>query len=381
MRKINKNFATLVKALNSGRRGLVMEGGSRSGKTWSGIDFMSYVAHRYPGCSICLVKETYNSFKTTLYDDFAKRLPMRNPFGYAKEIRSFWIAGSKVSLIGADEVSKFYGLGTDFFWINEALTVSKQIFDQLEMRCKRFWWMDFNPSLTEHWIFNVLERRPDVRFIRTTMLDNPYISKWERAKILSYDPANPVNVERGTADEFMHAVYALGERRAPQGVIFNNVEWIDKFPDDIELVTFGMDFGHTNSPTALGRVGKDGANLYLESLFYAPCDDITTLQGVCFGHIGDGHVWCDSAEPGMIAALAHRGVKAIPVTKFAGSVRYGIDLLKSYKIHVVRSPEARREVINYKWREVHGIQLNDPIDEFNHLWDAWRYAVMMQFPS
>ena len=50
--------------------------------------------------------------------------------------------------------------------------------------------------------------------------------------------------------------------------------------------------------------------------------------------------------------------------------------MKKYKIHLVDSPEFRKEQGNYKYRTINGIKLDTPVDDFNHLWDASRYAVM-----
>ena len=72
---INKNFKHLVLSNQNNLRGAVLEGGSRSGKSFAGVHFIIYL------CSISekklvinIIRETYQSFKTTLWDDFAKIL-------------------------------------------------------------------------------------------------------------------------------------------------------------------------------------------------------------------------------------------------------------------------------------------------------------------
>lgn len=380
----NPNLVTLEKSFREGKRGVVMEGSSRSGKTWSAIDFIIWLCSTFDNTTINIVKETYNGFKTTLYDDFDRRLGMYphlgkyNPFQRLKEVQSFKIFGNKINLIGADQPSKFHGAGCDFFYINEAIPVQQAIFDQLEMRCRRFWFIDYNPSVSDHWIFNRLGKRDDVVFFHSTMLNNPYISFWEKKKIQGYEPT-PENIEAGTADDYMWNVYGLGLRASPQGLIFPNVTWIDEFPDDVEEVNYGMDFGHTNSPTAIAKVGKNGQNIYLEKLFYFPCDDPKTLSEIIKKLIGDNHIWADSAEPGMIADLRLKGIVCLAVKKFPGSIIYGIDLMKQFKIHIVRDPDFRREQENYKWREVNGIRLNEPVKEFDHIWDSCRYACLSEY--
>lgn len=379
---INKNLDAIVKAYTEGKSGIVLEGGSRSGKTWSAMDFLLAVAANMKQPTVInIVKETYAGFKTTLFNDFNVRIPqfgLISPMANVKDVSSFNLFSTKFNLMGADQPSKYHGAGCDFFYINEALTISQQIFDQLEMRCTRFWIMDYNPSVSDHWIFNKLAKRDDVVFVHSTLLDNPFIGKKEKAKIRGYEPT-PENIANGTADDYMWEVYGLGKRASPQGLIFKNVEWIDSFPDDCDQTSYGMDFGYTNSPTAVVKCGKVGNTLYLQKLFYTPVDNSGDLSGVLKPIVGDNHIWADSADPGMIAELRRLGVMALAVKKFPGSVKFGIDFLKSHKLVLVRDNDVRREQENYKWREVGGISLNEPVDDFNHFWDACRYACVSSF--
>lgn len=378
---INPNLRHLNASYRAGKRGAVLEGSSRSGKTWSGIDFIDLLAtvpdKRY---TFNIVKETYNSFKTTLYEDFNRRLPMfgiRSPFESSKEVASFFLFGSKVNLIGADKASTKHGVSCDFLWINEALDVSKAVFDQMEMRCRRFWWMDYNPKFTDHWIFDGVCERDDVAFLKTTFLDNPFVSEGEKKKILSYEDTE-FNRRNGTVDPYMWEVYGLGLRAARQGLIFPEVVWIDRFPD-LDHSVYGMDFGYTNDPTAIVRVGRMDQNLFLEKKFYQPTESIEVLAPLYDQVVGpDAHCWADSADPGMISDLRQRGFNVFGARKFPGSVKFGIEKLKQYRIHIVRSPEFRKEQENYCWKEINGILLNEPEDKNNHLWDATRYAVLAE---
>jgi phage terminase large subunit len=165
-----------------------------------------------------------------------------------------------------------------------------------------------------------------------------------------------------------------------EGLVFPNVTWLDRFPDNIEIVTYGLDFGYTQDPTALVQVGRDGMSIYLRKLLYTPIDNANDLSATIKQLIPEeAHIWADSADPGMIADLRVRGIKCLPVKKYSGSVQYGIDLLKRFKIHIVRDNDARKEQENYRWRYIGGVPLNQPEDKFNHFWDAARYAAMSEF--
>ena len=143
----NPNYALLHKAINeqryevidgkmklvSGYRGVGLEGSSRSGKTWSGVDIIIWLCLYYEanGCTINIYRETYNEFKTTLYDDFKRRLDdyaLPNKFHDAEEIKSFKIGKSKIYFIGDGK----HGGGCDYAFFNEVMFIKKSVFDQVK---------------------------------------------------------------------------------------------------------------------------------------------------------------------------------------------------------------------------------------------------------
>lgn len=378
-RRINPNLRFLTRSHRGGKRGVVLEGSSRSAKTWSSIDFIIYLTSTVETkCTINIIKETYNSFKTTLYDDFNRRLPdygIRSPFADRQEVKSFKLFGNKINLLGADSPSVFHGVSCDYFYINEALDVSKAVFDQSEMRCRKFWFMDYNPRFTDHWVYDKICHRADVGFLKTTFRDNPFISPQEQAKILSYEPTE-YNIQQGTADDYLWNVYGLGLRSAPEGLIFQHVTWINEFPTNIEKIYWGSDIGYTNSPSTLVKMGVDGSNVYLQKIHYGPTPSSNEYIPIIREHAAKETVWADSAEPGYISDARKQGLRVLAVNKFPGSIKYGISLMKKFKIYIVDCPEWRREQSNYKYREINGIRLDEPIDDFNHLWDASRYAAI-----
>lgn len=401
-RQINKNLRFLNKCfteqeydsegnLIKGKRGVVLEGSSRSGKTISAIDFIIKCCVRSEKpLVINIVKETYNEFKTTLYNDFSMRLNdfcLDNPFERSKEIASFKIFDSKITFLGADKPSKFHGAQCDLLYINEALPVSKAIFDQAEMRCKKFWIIDYNPSLTEHWIFNNVIPRDDVGYMHSTFNDNPFLSIPERNKILSYEPTNH-NSEQGTADEFMWTVYGLGKRGAMKGLIFKNVTYIDKFPKEL-APTYGLDFGFTSDPTALVRYAQQDNNIYLELLSYEPIETeseiVSYFEAINIDKLtpitadsSDKYISEKKGTQEMVLALRSKGYSCVKVRK-TQSVMFWLLKMKTYKIHIIRNnfyKFALKEAQNYRLKEVNGIEINQPEDNFNHFWDAARYSFM-----
>lgn len=389
-RTINPNFKHLVKLYKYNRENLnephhaVLEGSSRSGKTYSAILFLIYYCLKEQNKTIFIIRQTYASHKTTTYDTFGKvlsSLNMVNPFLDAKDVTIMRIGTNTIHFLGADKSSKFEGANSDIAYFNEILDIPQEIFDSVEQRCQGFIIADFNPKFSQHWVYDKVMKREDMSYLHSTYVVNKFISPTELKKILSYDPTNPKNIEQGTADDYRWNVYGLGLRKPPEGLIFNNIEWIDEFPSDIQNVFFGLDFGFTVDPTALVRIGLVGNDLFLKKEIYTPFQDSGELYEVCKDIIKQAVVYADRSDKyqgqgiGFVSDLRRIGLNIYPVRKWAGSVNYGIDLMKRHKLHIVKSKEFITEAENYCYMSINGIQIDKPIDAFNHLWDASRYGV------
>lgn len=401
--------------LKEGFAGAVLEGSSRSTKTWSSVDiiiFLSIFKHKKEGCTINVYRETYNEFKTTLYDDFKRRLNdfgLDNPFTRAKEISSFKIGNSTINFLGNGK----FGGGCDYAFFNEVMFISEEVFKQVKMRCRYFWWMDFNPCFTDHWVFNSVTPRRDVAYLRTTFRDNKFIKPNELNEILAYEPwesgsytvsesgvfykGEPVsetnqppphvkNTEEGTASEFDWKVYGLGLRGAMKGVVFNSITWIKDFPDI--AYTYANDFGFTADPNAFGKYAEDEFNIYIEPLIYQPIETVEELSETFEALKVKKHlpIACDSSDKytgenkgtvEMVSGLVKKGYKkAFKISK-TKSVLFWLLSMKKKKIHVVRNSlwkQVNKERENYKFKEVNGILINQPIDKWNHFWDMARYG-------
>lgn len=404
--------------LIAGFRGVTLEGSSRAGKTFSGVDkIIDICLHLETACSINIYRETYTEFKDTLYDDFKKRLDyfgLHNPFHNAQEVKSFKIGRNKITFIGCDKVSKAHGAGSDYAFFNEIMHIPQAIFDQVEMRCRKFWWSDYNPSFTDHWYFDKVINRSDVGFLRTTFNDNRHISIPERNKVLSYEPwesgsytiesgkvlyngfivddnnqppPNLDNINSGTADEFMWKVYGLGLRGSMKGQIYKYVKYIDKFPDI--AFTYGLDLGFVQDPSALVKYAREGRNIYLELLLYAPTETAAIMDSALTALNISKYVpiTCDSSDRyvserkgvvQMVRELFDMGWEISKVSKTKGIMYWILDM-KGYKIHVINNHlvhHFKKEQENYKFKEVNGILINQPIDGWDHGVTAARYSHM-----
>ena len=181
----------------------------------------------------------------------------------------------------------------------------------------------------------------------------------------------------------MWKVYKLGQRAAPKGAIFPHVNWIEKMPQGEYF--YGLDFGFTNDSTALVKMCLEGNNLFCELLLYEPIDSAAVLSETIRNcGIKNESITADCSDKyndvEMVKDLKNLGLN-IKKTSKAKGLLHRIGLLKKHKINIVYNVNAKREQENYKWREVNGINVNEPIDKFNHFWDATGYGYMGQIKT
>ena len=84
----------------------------------------------------------------------------------------------------------------------------------------------------------------------------------------------------------------------------------------------------------------------------------------------------------MIAQMRRLGLIALPARKGQGSINAGILKLKEYKVfYTASSSNIDNERKRYVWLtdKSTGKNTNIPIDEWNHVLDASRYAVYSHF--
>ncbi len=87
----------------------------------------------------------------------------------------------------------------------------------------------------------------------------------------------------------------------------------------------------------------------------------------------------DSAEPKSIYELQELGIRRVQsARKGKDSVQFGIQYIQGFEIIInPKCVNFIKEINNYTWSKDNktGKSLNKPIDEYNHLLDAMRYAL------
>lgn len=183
-----------------------------------------------------------------------------------------------------------------------------------------------------------------------------------------------------------YKVAGLGDWGIVDGLVFEN--WEEKLFDIDEVrqlstvkSAFGMDFGYTNDPSTLfcGLIDQTNKILWVFDEMYerGMSNERIAEKVIAMGYAKE-RIKADCAEPKSIDRLRVLGLAHIQRSrKGKDSIRNGIDNLQDY--HIIVHPRCVNfitEISNYTYAKdpKTGEKLNKPIDDFNHLMDAMRYA-------
>jgi phage terminase large subunit len=397
--KVNKNLAELLKNHEAQDRKYYVScvGSTRSGKSWSIIEYMMMCSIQMPGLISDVFRFDQRRHDGGVQADFlslmqTKYQPAWKAGKWNKQMRTFTFHNNSViRFLGTQDEEKLHGPARDIAFFNECNEHTINAFNQITMRTRLLVLCDCNPVDMDHPILKVLSNSPNCLHVHTTYKDNPHLSPNQIRVIESYNPDVPENVLNGTADKYMHEVYALGRPARREGAVFGNWEITDEWPgrEFCERSSWGIDFGFTMDPSTLIAAKVHGRMLYLREYIYehgllvAPPDtakETPSLIGRMRDMIGCFHpsdwIYCDSAQPESIRQLQIAGFHVQAVKKGPGSVLAGIQRMKRFQIKVHRgSTNLQREFRMYSWRRrPDGSYADEPEDKFNHCIDAARYS-------
>lgn len=362
--KANPNFEYLHEKILD-QRVTLLQGGTRSGKTFATIYFLIDYCLLYTGAEIDIVRDTFTALKATAWKDFKDVLTEYNLYddrSHNKTDHTYTLNGNTISYYGADTPDKIHGRSRDILWINEAHQFPQETIDQLFPRTRHRIICDYNPALgLEHWLDPYIEKFPP---LITTYKDNPYLTN-----------AQIEDIESRKSNAYWWQIYGSGERAARQGAIFTNWE-VGEFNNALPYC-YGQDYGFTIDPTTLIKVAVDEKNklIYADELLYSTepmgLDSIVQANKQLILKPHD-LIIADSAEPRLIDDMRKKGLNIQGCEKGQGSVSAGISAMQDYKLTISpRSFNLRKELSNYIWNDK---KAGIPVDAFNHLIDALRYA-------
>ena len=128
--------------------------------------------------------------------------------------------------------------------MNEANGIGYSIYDQLQIRTSKQTFIDYNPT-APFWVHDKLIGKENVQLFISNYKHNPFLKDSIKRKIEALQDI----------DKNKWRVYGLGLTGELQGVIFDNVEWIQELPtDNIKRSCIGVDFGYSNDPTTIVKI-------------------------------------------------------------------------------------------------------------------------------
>jgi len=350
---------------------VVQQGGTRSGKTYNILLWIIFdYCQRNKGKLITIVRKSFPAVRGTVMRDFfdiIRQYDLYREEYHSKSNSEYQVNGNKIEFISLDQPQKIRGRKRDLLFINEANELNYEDWQQLIFRTSEQIVIDYNPSDEFHWIYDKVLTRNDCSFYKTTYLDNPFLPR---------SIVEEIERLRDTDEQYWR-VYGLGERGQSRSLVFK-FQTTPKIPTQAKLVSYGLDFGFSNDPTALVGTYMDGDNIYVHELLYRTGltnqDIAKELQRLKLDRRDE--VYADSAEPKSIEEIYRMGWNVKPTSK--GAINQGIDLLRRYKLHVTESSSnVIKEMRNYKYIEdKDGNLTNKPIDKYNHACDALRYSVI-----
>ena len=353
--KTNKIFEILT---DSDKRITVMQGGSRSGKTYNILIWFIVKLLQENGKTLTIVRQSLPSIKGTVLRDFVDilgRLGIYSEDNHNKTDQIYSLNGNIVEFVSADQPQKIRGRARNYLFCNEANELTYEAWMQLIMRTEGKIVIDYNPSDLSSWIYDSVIPRDDADFHITTFRDNPFLPK---ELVLELERLKD-------ADPNYWTIYGLGERGLSQDLIYSHWKTTEQMPEDGEVV-YGLDFGF-NVPSSLIKIVFVEGSAYVQELIYEPklttADLVEKMKQIGIDRYDE--IYCDAAEPKTIEEMIRNGFNAKPANK---DVTEGIRTVKATPLIIHESSvNLLKEVKNYRWKtDRNGNKLDAPVKFNDH---------------
>ena len=389
---INEKYQKLA----NDTRYYIITGGRASGKSFS-VNLMLVLLTYEANHTILFTRYTLTSAYVSIIPEFIEKIELLDKFQDFHITKDEIInlrSGSKIVFKGiktssGDQTANLKSITGVTTWVlDEAEELTDEgTFDKIDFTIRETKNQNriiliLNPTTKEHWIYQRffedkgIQEGSNTQKDNTTYIHTTYQDNLENLSESFLKQIQDLKVRRPS--KYKHAIMG-GWLDKAEGVIFKN--WsIGKFKK-VGVSVWGQDYGFSNDPTTLIETNIDTSNkrIYLKECFYLPSlttSDITRLNQK---YAQGGLIIADSAEPRLISEIRSKGCNIKPSVKGQGSVTYGISLLQDYDLIISEdSINLVKELNNYSWLER---KSNTPIDKFNHLIDAVRYAVSFQLQN
>lgn len=390
--KIGKGYGTFWRFKGRYR---VCKGGRGSKKSTTTAMWIIYNMMKYQLANTLVIRRVFNTHKDSTYTQLkwaVNNLGVGHLWHFSKSpLEATYIpTGQKILFRGLDDPMSITSITVEvghlcWCWFEEAFQVmSEDDFNKIDMSIRgelpegyfKQITLTFNPWSEKHWLKKRFFDNTDENTlaITTNYTCNEFLGDDDRA---IFNSMKEKNIRR-------YKIEGLGEWGIAEGLVYENFEVIEFDPKEVSKrpgVTshFGLDFGYTNDPTAFIAllVDKVKFEIYVfDEIYKKAMTNKDIYSEINYKGYSKEKIIADSAEPKSIEELRRLGLKRIRAArKGPDSILFGIQKLQDYKIYV--HPKCENyivEINNYVWDTKDGKIMNKPIDDYNHLMDAKRYA-------
>ena len=375
----------------------VCKGSRGSKKSKTTALFFIYSMMKYPGANLLVVRKVYRTLKDSCFTDLKWAINILGVQDYwsVKEspLEIIYIpTGQKILFRGLDDPLKVTSITVEtgnlcWAWIEEAYEINKeQDFNMLDESIRgtveetlyKQITLTFNSWNERHWLkkrfFDVEDE--NIMAKTTNYKCNEWLDDSDKKLFEDMKKNNPRRYQ----------VAGLGNWGIVEGLVYEN--WKEKEFDVNEISkrkgvksAFGLDFGYTNDPSAFfcGLIDVANKEIYVfDEIYKNAMKNRQIAEEIIRKGYGKEKIVADSQEPKSIDELYDLGLKGIRKSrKGRDSINNGVQYIQDYKIIIhPRCVNFITEISNYMWdKDKFDNPVNKPVDNFNHLMDAMRYAL------
>ena len=354
---------------------------------------------QYPQANTLVIRKVYRTLKDSCFTELKWAI---NRLGAAAfwEVResplelTYRPTGQKIYFRGLDDPLKITSITVEtgylcWAWLEEAYEVlNEDDFNMLDESIRgaipkqtglfKQWTITFNPWNEKHWLKSRFfdKELPDILAMTTNFRCNEWL---DEADLRVFEEMRKNNPRR-------FKVAGEGDWGIVDGLVYENWEEKAFSLDEIKAIpgmksAFGLDFGYTADPTALfcGLVDTAARTIWVfDEMYEKGLSNRRIAEKIKSMGYAKERIRADCAEPKSIDEIRDEGIYNVrECRKGRDSINNGIQFIQDY--HIIIHPRCVNfltEIGLYRWDEdKSGKKLNKPVDEFNHLMDAMRYAL------
>ena len=376
----------------------VVKGSRASKKSKTTALWIIYNMMKYKNANTLVVRKVFRTLKDSCYSDLRWAI---NRF----QVQDYWElkesplemtykpTGQKILFRGFDDPLKITSISVSvgslcWCWVEEAYELTDETaFNMLDESIRgiveeplfKQIILTFNPWNERHWLKPRFFDRTasNILALTTNYLCNEWLDDTDKKLFEDMKKNNPRRYQ----------VAGLGNWGIVDGLVYEN--WQEMEFDWREILNkrqkakavFGLDFGYTNDPAAFfcAILDQEQKEIYVfDEIYQKGMQNTAIYSNIEKLGFKKEIIVADSAEPKSIDHLKGLGLYRIKASKKGkDSINAGIQFIQDFKIFIhPRCVNFLTEISNYAWdKDKFGKAVNKPIDDFNHLMDAMRYAL------